>query len=94
MFKGGLHGALGDFVKGHALDARRRLRLSLFGFLGFLLFATVLVEFVGKVRGLICDAASGESRDDEASLEISRKFNQLAPKVRQRFERWHEVITT
>ena len=52
MFESGLHGALGNFVKRHALNARRSLGLTLLRFLGSLLFlSTVFVEFEREMRG-------------------------------------------
>src|SRR5690349_10145388 len=38
MFERCLHGALGDLVEGHTLNAWRSLRLAFLRFLGFLLF--------------------------------------------------------
>src|SRR3954470_13627927 len=52
MLESGLHGTLRDLVEGHALNARRSLRLTFFGLLrSLLLFSTVLIEFESQVGG-------------------------------------------
>ena len=51
MFERGLHGALGDFVEGDALNARRRCFLALLQLLGFLLSLAVVAEFEREMGG-------------------------------------------
>ena len=51
MFECGLHGALGDLVESHALNARRSFGFALLRFLRLFFLGAVSVEFESKMRG-------------------------------------------